>query len=80
MKLHFGTAGIPLGTPDRSTLNGIPYVKQLGLSAMELEFVRSVNITEEKAKLVKDSAKEHGVVLSCHAQYIVNINAKDPAV
>ncbi len=80
MKLHFGTAGIPLGTPDRSTLNGIPYVKQLGLSAMELEFVRSVNITEEKAKLVKDSAKEHGVVLSCHGQYFVNLNAKDPAV
>src|SRR3989344_2718381 len=80
MKLHFGTAGIPLGTPDRSTLNGIPYVKQLGFDAMELEFVRSVNITEEKAQIVKEMAKKHGITLSCHGQYFVNLNAKDPAI
>lgn len=78
-KLYFGTAGIPLSTPDRNTLNGIPYLRQLGLDAMELEFVRSVNITEEKTQLVKAMANKHDITLSCHGQYFVNLNAKDPA-
>ena len=43
-RLLFGTAGIPLSTPDRNTLNGISHVKKLGLGCMELEFVRSINI------------------------------------
>lgn len=80
MKLHFGTAGIPLSTPERSTLTGVPHLRNLGLDAMELEFVRSVNITEEKAQLVKEVAKKHDITLSCHGQYFVNLNAKDPAI
>jgi deoxyribonuclease IV len=77
--LNFGTAGIPLSTPNRSTLNGIRQVKKLGLDAMELEFVRSVNITEEKAPLVKKISRDSNVILTCHGQYYVNMNAKDPA-
>src|SRR3989338_7532220 len=79
-KLNFGTAGIPLSTPDRTTLNGIPHVKKLGLDSMELEFVRAINIKEDKAHLVKALAKQHDVILTCHGQYWVNLNAKDPAV
>lgn len=79
-KLRFGTAGIPVSTPERNTLNGIVHVKKLGLDAMELEFVRSVNLTTEKAPLVKEEARKQDVVLTCHGQYYVNLNAKDPAV
>ena len=79
MKLRIGTAGIPLSTPDRNTENGIRHVKKLGLDAMELEFVRSVNIKEEKAASVKKTAQESDVVLTCHGQYFVNLNAQDTA-
>jgi deoxyribonuclease IV len=76
--LRFGTAGIPLSTPKRNTINGIKHVRKLGLEAMELEFVRSVNLTEEKAKEAKAVAKKHDITLTCHGQYYVNLNAQEP--
>ena len=33
-KLRFGTAGIPITTEDRNTLNGVKQVRNLGLDAM----------------------------------------------
>ena len=74
-KLLFGTAGIPLSTPLKDTFNGIQHVKTLGLDAMEMEFVRSVNISDEKAPLIKEQAKKHDVILTCHGQYFVNLNS-----
>lgn len=78
-KLLFGTAGIPLSTNPRDTLNGIKQVKELGLGSMEIEFVRTVNISEELASKVKKTAEENDIVLSCHGQYFVNLNSKDKA-
>lgn len=72
-KLNFCTAGIPLNTPDRNILNGISYLKKLGLNGLEIEFVRSVNIKEEKAALVKKAARKENVELTCHGQYYVNL-------
>lgn len=72
-KLNFCTAGIPLNTPDRNILNGISYLKKLGLNGLEIEFVRSVNIKEEKAALVKEAARKENVELTCHGQYYVNL-------
>ncbi len=77
-KLLFGTAGIPLSTPNRDTLNGITHIKTLNLDAMELEFVRSINVSEDKAPIIKEHAKQHNVTLTCHGQYFVNLNARDP--
>lgn len=74
-KLLFGTAGIPISTPDHSTLNGVKHVKALGLDAMELEFVHSINISREKAPEIRDAAKKEGVVLTCHAPYFINLNS-----
>jgi len=76
-KLLFGTAGIPSLTVPRNTANGIKEVKKLGLGAMELEFVHSVNISKENAPSVKKVAEQEGIVLSCHGQYYINLNAKE---
>ena len=73
--LLFGTAGIPLGANPRTTSDGIKHVKKLGLGAMELEFVRQVNISEEKAPEIKKVAEENDVVLTCHAPYFINLNS-----
>ncbi len=78
-KLLFATAGIPLSTEKPSTINGISRVKELGLDAMELEFVRSINITKERAPEVKAAAEKHNVKLTCHAPYFINLNAIEPA-
>ncbi len=78
-KLLFGTAGIPTSTPERNTLNGISHVRKLGLSAMELEFVQSVNIGADLAKEVKKAAEKEDVTLTCHGQYFINLNSAEKA-
>ena len=78
-KLRFGTAGIPLSTKDPNTVNGIKRVRELGLDSMELEFVRSINISAERAPEVKTVAKENDIILTCHAPYYINLNSKEEA-
>lgn len=79
MRLRFGTAGIPLCAKGFTTADGIKAVKKLGLDAMELEFVHSVNISEENAPKVKEAAEENDVALTCHGQYYINMNAEEKA-
>lgn len=74
-KLFFGTAGIPVSTPNRTTENGIEHVKKLGLDAMELEFVRNINISIQKAPEIKKIATKNKVLLTCHAPYYINLNS-----
>lgn len=78
-RLHIGTSGIPEMTPKPTTLNGIRHLPTVGLDAMELEFVHSVNIKSEVAPLVKQAARESGVALTCHGQYYINLAATDNA-
>jgi len=77
--LLFGTAGIPIGTPDRNTLNGVAFVRKLGLDVMELEFVRMINISKQVAPDVKEVAKKNDVTLTCHAPYYINLSSNEKA-
>ncbi len=76
--LVVGTAGIPYSTPKpRDTINGIKRIREIGLEAMELEFVRSVYLNETAAKEVRKVAQENRVALTSHASYFVNLNSND---
>lgn len=74
-KLNFGTAGIPISTIKKDTISGIKRVRELGLDAMELEFVHSINISKEKAPEVKKASSYENILLTCHAPYFINLNA-----
>src|SRR3989338_5466111 len=78
-QLLFGTAGIPLSANPRTTGDGIAHVKNLGLGAMEMEFVHSVNISKEKAPEIKKIAENNDIILTCHAPYFINLNSNEPA-
>ena len=78
-KMLFGTAGIPISSKKRDSVNGIKRVKELGLGAMELEFVRGVNMGKETAEFVKKAAKKEEIMLSVHARYYINLNSKESA-
>jgi len=78
-KLRFGTAGIPTCTKG-DTIQGIKDVNSLKLGSFELEFVRSINISEEKAPEIKKAAKDNNIVLTCHAPYFINLNSTDPKI
>ena len=63
----------PAGSPEKSTLEGIRKVKELGLQAMEVEFVRGVHMKNELAKQCGEVARKLGISLSIHAPYYINL-------
>ncbi len=76
-QLLFGTAGTPISTKKRSSVEGIRRIRELGLGCMELEFVRGVRMKEDTAQLVHQAATQEGVALSVHAPYYINLNSHE---
>jgi deoxyribonuclease-4 len=77
--LMFGPAGVPENAAKRDSETGIAHVKEVGLDCMELEFVRGVSMGEKKAAMVRATAEKHGVALTVHAPYYINLNSPEPA-
>ncbi|MDP6511358.1 MAG: TIM barrel protein [Dehalococcoidia bacterium] len=77
MALLFGTAGVPHSSKARSTAGGIERLRELGLDCMELEFVQGVRMGEAAAHVVHETALEHGIRISAHAPYYINLNAHE---
>ena len=75
--IRFGPAGIPIGTPEEGTAAGIAYCKEIGLGAMEVEFVHGVKMGEAAAREAGEVARKSDVLLSCHAPYYINCCAKE---
>ena len=76
-KIYLGPAGIPHAAKKRNTIEGIKTVKELGLNAMEVEFVQGVKMSPETAEEAGRVAKELGVRLSVHAPYFINLCAEE---
>jgi deoxyribonuclease-4 len=78
-KLLFGISGIPIGDGSKKFTykTAIKYLKDIGLDAMELPFVRSVNITDKNKGEVLASKLENDFYLSAHGSYYVNLNAEE---
>ena len=77
--LLFGISGLPLGdgTHKFTYKTGITYLKSLSLDAMELPFVRSVNITDKNKNEVLESKIKNDFYLSAHGSYFINLNAEE---
>ncbi|MEM3226227.1 MAG: deoxyribonuclease IV [Saccharolobus sp.] len=76
-KIYLGPAGIPHASKKRNTIEGIKTVKELGLNAMEVEFVQGVRMSKDMAKETGQVAKELGIRLSVHAPYFINLCSDD---
>ncbi|MDP2717907.1 MAG: TIM barrel protein [Candidatus Micrarchaeota archaeon] len=77
--MRFGPAGVPLCSKERSSIAGIGVTADLGLNAMELEFVHGCRMKDESARQIGDLAKKRDVSLSCHASYYLNLLSPEPA-
>jgi deoxyribonuclease-4 len=79
LSFQFGTVGSPLATPKKpgGSVGAIEYSKSLGLEALELGWVRAVRVTEETCAAIKLAGESHGVGLSVHAPYFINLNADE---
>jgi len=73
----FGTAGVPHSAKGSDPASGVLRVAELGLQAMELEFVHGVRIRDEMADRVRRVAEENQVALTCHGPYYINLNAQE---
>ena len=78
MKLFMGPAGIPLSAKGEGTQAGIRKVKDIGLEAMEVEFVRGVKMKNETAMEIGKVREETGIKLSVHGPYYINLASKEP--
>ena len=76
--LRFAVAGAPLSTPGPGgSLKGLVRAHELGINAMELEWVQSVPVNPERMKEIRELAKKLDITLTVHAPYYVNLNSPD---
>ncbi|TCL63360.1 deoxyribonuclease-4 [Hydrogenispora ethanolica] len=79
-RLLFGISGLPLGdgSVKYNYPSGIAYLKSIGLDAMELPFVRNVNVTDKNKDAILREKNEQDLYLSAHGSYFINLNAEEP--
>ena len=78
-RLIFGISGLPLddGRKKHNYISAIEYLSTHSLDAMELPFVRSINVTAKNKDLILEEKIKHKFYLSAHGSYYINLNAKE---
>lgn len=74
--IRFGTVGSPQTTPTSGTVAAIEHTRLLGLNHLEIAWVRSVRVTDESCRQIAGCAAQHGITLSVHAPYYINLNSQ----
>lgn len=78
MSARFGPAGNALDYPYRSSVQAPGWLRELGLDCYEYQCGKGVHVGEETARELGGAAREHGIVLSLHAPYFINLANPDP--
>ena len=76
--LRFGTVGAPTTTPGSGTVAAIEHTKALGLQHLEIAWVQSVSVTDKTCEDIRVAAEKHGISLSIHAPYFINLHSQTP--
>ncbi len=71
--LFIGPAGYPPGSVD--VVDAVRRTHGLGLNALEVQFVRNVQMAEDKAHDARTLAERLGIRLSAHAPYYISLNS-----
>jgi deoxyribonuclease-4 len=78
--LRFAVAGTPHSTPaPGGTVEGLLRAHELGITAMEIEWVQSVPKSPERMAEIRETAEELDITLTVHAPYFVNLNSPEKA-
>lgn len=67
----FGKAGF------KETKDAPAWIAQMGLTAFEYQCGRGVHIGEETAAKIGAAAAEHGIAMSIHAPYFINLSSEE---
>lgn len=83
MSIRFGPAGASASFYEeghKSSLDMPEWLKNRGLNAFEYQCGRGVHIKDQTAGRLGLLATEHGIQLSLHAPYYINLSTTDPAM
>lgn len=74
--MRFGPAGYPQGS--KGPEDALNRVRDLGLDALEMEYVRGVKTSREKAEAFGEMARDRNIRLTAHAPYFISLNSDKP--
>lgn len=84
IKTRFGVAGFPSSFFEtkykKDRANGPEWLHELGLDALEVQFVHGPRMKEEKAKEYRENAEKFGITLTCHGSYYTVLSSPKPDV
>jgi deoxyribonuclease-4 len=78
-KVLFGPAGYP--SEARGSVKRVfQILTEAGVDALEYAAVHGLRTSEDKAKVIGDLSKEHGITMSLHAAYYISLASKTPRI
>ena len=78
MSAKFGPAGNAESFPYKSSADAPRWLREIGLDCYEYQCGKGVNVGEATARKIGQAAVEHGIFLSLHAPYFINLANPDP--
>lgn len=78
MSATFGPAGNAESFPYKSSVDAPRWLQKLGLDCYEYQCGKGVRVKEDTAVALGRKAQEHGIALSLHAPYFINLANPDP--
>ena len=78
MSATFGPAGNAESFPYKSSVDAPRWLNELGLDCYEYQCGKGVRVKEDTAVALGRQAQEHGISLSLHAPYFINLANPDP--
>ena len=78
MSAKFGPAGNAESFPYKSSVDAPRWLNELGLDCYEYQCGKGVRVKEDTAVALGRQAQEHGIALSLHAPYFINLANPDP--
>jgi len=78
MSARFGPAGNAENFPYKSSADAPKWLREIGLDCYEYQCGKGVHVGEATARKVGEAAGSHGIALSLHAPYFINLANPDP--
>lgn len=78
MSARFGPAGNAENFPYKSSADAPKWLREIGLGCYEYQCGKGVHVGEATARKVGEAAGSHGIALSLHAPYFINLANPDP--
>ncbi|MFI3227792.1 MAG: TIM barrel protein [Clostridia bacterium] len=78
MEIKFGPAGNSISfavAGFKKSADAPKWLSEMGLNAYEYQCGRGINIGDETASLIGKNAREHGIQMSLHTPYFINLSS-----